>query len=193
MNSSVIRHVRFFLRTVAAVSAVMIVCALSAVSTAAENSVPAAVGRGESFWWQKEYRDLCTLVEDAPGHTKSTSYRTGPGGRDVVSVVLTNKPGEGMILKMTLPKGALFDSDLMEAPAEVSFAVVTIRDHDLDGMLDDFRIEPSKSPANREAMTKDGFIKYKTHRDYEVILFQWTVGIGYAVNRFLHNIDSPFP
>ena len=49
---------------------------------------------------------------------------------------------------------------------------ITIRDHDLDGLPDDFNIEVGGKPLNKEELTEDGFIKFRNSSEHEAILMQ---------------------
>lgn len=150
---------------------------------------------GARVWWQDEYQALCGFVERSPGHMITTSYTTMSGARDRVRLILIKRDTGGMVLKMRLPGGALFDRDLAAGSAgnAAEIYTITMRDNDLDGMLDDFKIEPPAMPSTGKELNRGDFIRYRHDRDHEFILLQWTMGIGYAVNHFLHGVDSPFP
>ncbi len=70
--------------------------------------------------------------------------------------------------------------------------MLTIRDNNSDGKPDDFIIVPGKPPPTA-SMTNDGFIKIQDTAEYKSIFIQWTLGICFSVNHFLHCIDSAYP
>ena len=150
---------------------------------------------GQAIWWMPEYPDLIKVVSAADNASLATSYRTGLGGKSRVNLSIYKKPKGGLILKLKAPKEAMFTADPKtgeKIPSKVA-PVVTIRDHNLDGIPDDFNIEPSGAPLYEEEFTKDGFIKFRDSPDHQSILVQWIVGIGFSVNHFLHKIDSALP
>jgi hypothetical protein len=150
---------------------------------------------GQAIWWMSEYPDLIEVVSVADNASLSTSYRTGPSGKGRVKLSLHKKPSGGLILKTVLPKEAIFRVDPKTGkriPSKVK-PVMIIRDHDLDGIPDDFNVEPSGEPVYEEEFTKDGFIKFRNSPDHQGILLHWILGIGFSVNHFLYNIDSAMP
>ena len=152
-------------------------------------------GSAQPVWWMSEYPDLIKVVSAADNASLASSYRTGPGGKSRVNLSIYKKPKGGLILKLKAPKGAMFTTDPKtgeKIPSKVA-PVLTIRDHNLDGIPDDFNIEPSGVPLYEEEFTKDGFIKFRDSPDHQSILVQWIVGIGFLVNHFLHKIDSALP
>jgi hypothetical protein len=149
----------------------------------------------QSFWWQSEYKDLIKAINIAKNASLSTSYRTGPGGKSQVKLSLLKKPAGSLILKVELPKEAIPSIDPKTGemiPSKVN-PILTIRDHNLDGIPDDFNKEPSGKPLYEEEFTKDGFTKFRNSPDHQVILILWSVGIGYSINYFLHGVDSAKP
>jgi len=56
-------------------------------------------------------------------------------------------------------------------------------------------MEPSGEAVYKEELTEDGFIKFRNTSEHQSILLQWSVGIGFAINHFLHGhgIDSAMP
>lgn len=152
-------------------------------------------GSAQPVWWMSEYSDLIKVVSAADNASLATSYRTGPGGKSRMNLSIYKKPKGGLILKLKAPKQAIFSVDPKtgeKIPSEAA-PVVTIRDHDLDGMPDDFNMEPLDKTFYEEEITKDGYIKFRNSPDHQVILMQWWVGIGFCVNHFLHNVDSAMP
>lgn len=147
------------------------------------------------LWWQSEYPALVKAVSSADNSSLSTSYRTGPDGRSQVKLLLLKEPSDGLVFKIELPEEAIFSIDLKtrkNIPSE-TVHVITIRDHNLDGMLDDFDREPSGGSVYKEERTKDGFIKFRNTPEHQSILIAWSLGIGFSVNHFLHGVDSAVP
>jgi len=54
-------------------------------------------------------------------------------------------------------------------------------------------MEPSGEPLYEETVTEDGFIKFRSGPDHQSIWTQWSIGIGYSVNHFIHGFDSASP
>lgn len=108
---------------------------------------------------------------------------------------MLKEPSDGLVLKIEIPKEAIFSIDPKtgkEIPSEV-VNIITIRDNDLDGMPDDFEWKPSGEPIYKEELTKDGFIKFRKTPEHQIILMQWSLGIGFSINHFLHGINSAMP
>ncbi len=148
----------------------------------------------QGFWWISDYPELLKQVGNAPNHNLKTSYRTGPDGRERVNLSVLKKESAGLVLQVRPPKQSLVTLDEKtgkKIPAKTD-PIITIRDHNLDGMPDDFKIEPGYPPKNA-VLTKDGFMIFKYNDEERVMLMQWVVGIGFCINHFLYNVDSVFP
>jgi len=149
----------------------------------------------QDLWWQSEYPTLVKTVSSADNFSLLTSYRTGPGGHSQVKLLLLKEPSDGLVLKIELPDEAIFSIDQKtgkKIPSETA-PTITIRDHNLDGIPDDFNMEPAGKPVYKEELTADGFIKFRNIPEHQSILMQWSVGIGFSINHFLHGIDSAMP
>lgn len=148
-----------------------------------------------SIWWLSEYPLLIKAVEKANKSTLTTTYRTGPNLSATGKYELYKKPNAGIIFKSILPKEAIVSVDPKTGDTKQSEKnpAIIIRDHNLDGIPDDFKMEPKGTPLYKEVLTKDGFIKYRNSPEHQVILMQWVIAIGYSINHFLHGIDSPMP
>ena len=149
----------------------------------------------QELWWQGEYPALIRAVDGTANSSLSTSYRTGPGGRSTVRLLLSKTRADSLVLEMEFPREAMVSGDPnrgVKTPSETP-PRITIRDHNLDGMPDDFNIEPAGQPVYKEEFTEDGFVKFRDSSEHQAILVQWSVGIGYSVNHFLHGIDSAVP
>jgi len=141
-------------------------------------------------WWVSEYPALIEAVEKARDNTLSTSYMSGPNLTSKVEFFLSKKPNNGLVLKIKLPKEAMYSVDPKtgeKIPSETTHIII-IRDHDLDGLPDDFQMEGE--PVHKEKFTDDGFTIYRDDPQHQVILAQWAIGIGYSTNYFLHGVDS---
>jgi len=151
--------------------------------------------RGMNDWWIAEYPALVRAVEAATNGTLRTSYRTGQDGKAKVELTLIRKRKGGLTLRSNLPPQAIFSIDPKTGQRIPSSTrpVIIIRDHDDDGVPDDFNMEPAGESVFRETVTKDGFIKFRSDPDHQSIWVQWSVGIGYSVNHFLHGVDSALP
>jgi len=120
---------------------------------------------------------------------------TGPNLTSKVELYLSKKADNELVLKTTLPQKATFSVDPKtgeKRPSETP-PVIIIRDHDLDGLPDDFHMEPSGTPLYKEQFSADGFIKYRDSPEHQVILLQWIIGIKYATNYFLHGVRWSIP
>lgn len=148
-----------------------------------------------SIWWHSEYPSLITKVETTKNHMLTTTYKTGPNLSAEGKYEISKIPKKGIVFKSLLPKEALVSVDPKtgNTKAGANRPQVIIRDHDLDGIPDDFTMEPKGTPLYNEKLTKDGFIRYRNSPDHQVILMQWVIGIGYSINHFLHGVDSPMP
>lgn len=156
---------------------------------------PAITSLKQDLWWQSEYPVLVKTVNKANNSSLSTTYKTGPEGSSQLNLFLLKKPSDGMVLKIDLPKDAIFSIDQKSGRkiASETASIITIRDHNLDGIPDDFNMEPSGEPVYNEELTEDGFIKFRNTPEHQSILVLWSVGIGFAINHFLHGIDSAMP
>lgn len=147
----------------------------------------------QNDWWISEYPALIEAVEQASDNTLSTSYMTGPNLTSKVEFFLSKKPDNGLVLKIILPKEAVFSVDHKtgeELPSETT-PIIIIRDHDLDGLPDDFQMEGAS--IYKERYTNDGFTIYRDAPEHQFILAQWVIVIGYSTNYFLHEVDSYRP
>ena len=148
-----------------------------------------------NLWWQAEYPALINAVADTDSSSLSTSYRTGPGGSSWVRVLLLKQVDGGLVLTIELPREAVsnIEPETGERMSSEAEPRITIRDHNLDGMPDDFNMEPAGIPVYREELTEDGFIRFRDSSEHQAILMQWSIAIGYSINHFLHGIDSAMP
>jgi len=142
--------------------------------------------------WLAEYPALIEAVEKADSNQLSTSYTVLADGTSKVELLLSKTTDKGFILTMKLPKGVQSSIDLNTGEKVRSDVAPTIiiRDHNLDGLPDDFQIEPSGQPLYKEKVTDDGFIIYRDDPEHHVILAQWAIGVGYSINYFLHGRSS---
>ncbi len=148
-----------------------------------------------SFWWLPEYPSLIKKIETSKNHVLTTTYKTGPNLSAEGKYEILKIHPKGIVFKSILSKEAIvsFDPKTGNIEASANRTKIIIRDHDLDGIPDDFTMEPKGTPLYNEKLTKDGFIKYRNSPEHQFILMQWVLGIGYSINHFLHGIDSPMP
>lgn len=143
-----------------------------------------------------EYANLVKAVENAPGATLTTSYRTGPTGRQLAIVTLSRREGQGLVLVSALPEEAVKTVDPATgrlAPGTKAWQI-TMLDQDLDGQPDYFRMGPGGEPADPEdKLTKGGLVRLRNSAEHQVIKAVWKMDIGYCINHFLHGVDSPPP
>ena len=151
-------------------------------------------------WWSPEYPALVIAIDATPGRLLATSYRSGSQGeREIKLFVLMVLDGT-LILRTELPPESMFTIDPetgKQIPGTVSVAL-TIRDHDLDGTLDDFHfkvgdVEAQPDSSSGEELTLDGFVKFRDIPDHQFVLVKWVLGIGFCINHFLHGVDSALP
>jgi hypothetical protein len=147
----------------------------------------------QRLWWLSDYPNLIHKIDNATKKSLSTSWKTGPEGQSVVYLTLSKK-GNSLLMEMKLPKQAFVTRDEKTGNALPSSEtpIIVMRDHNQDGYPDDFSITPGY-PSKNAILTEDGFIKIQQREEYESILMQWMVGIGYSVNEFLYGIKSPYP
>jgi hypothetical protein len=146
----------------------------------------------QNKWWLAEYPALIEAVEKAGNSQLSTSYTVLADGTSKVELLLSKTADKGFILTMKLPKGVQFsiDPNTGEKVQSDVAPTIIIRDHNLDGLPDDFQIKPSGQPLYKEKVTNDGFIIYRDDPEHHVILAQWAIGIEYSMNYFLHGHSS---
>lgn len=142
--------------------------------------------------WLTEYPALIKAVEKADSSQLSTSYTVLADGTSKVELLLSKTADKGFILTMKLPRGvqSSIDPNTGEKVQGDVAPTIIIRDHDLDGLPDDFKIEPSGQPLFKEKVTDEGFIIYRDAPEHHVILAQWAIGVGYSINYFLHGRGS---
>lgn len=150
------------------------------------------------FWWIAEYKDLVRKLDAEKKTLWEHSYKTGANSERVVQLILLRAP-DRMVLATVLPKDSYFAIDekgSKRIPASDAPIIITIRDHDFDGIPDDFHdsfaAASEQTPKGAE-ITKDGFIKFKRIPDFEIYSIKWSIGIGYAVNYFLNGLNSAYP
>lgn len=144
------------------------------------------------FWWKAEYRDLVQKVDQSQDSSLSTPCKFGPNDSMKMELSLSKDPENGFILRMNYPKGAMFSVDQQTGEMEPSETdrLMIIRDHDLDAIPDDFY---QSSGIYGKEISEDDFIPFNNRPYYRAILIQWSMGIGYAVNYHLHNVESALP
>jgi hypothetical protein len=148
----------------------------------------------EKAWWLAEYRQLNAVLDRAGGKL-SAHYRTGPGGQGMVNIELKRGPNEGLTLVVDAPPQSVksLDEKTGQLVPQDHRNVFTFRDVDLDGMPDQVRMEPEGKPISQESFTEDGFMRVRDSADHTALLVQWTIGLGYCTNHFLHGKESAFP
>jgi len=145
-------------------------------------------------WWLPEYKQLNDALDQAGG-TLSASYRVGPSGTSYVGVKLARGPGKGLILALDVPPEAIKSVDPKTGKTESAKerSVWTFRDHNLDGMPDDVLVKLFQDPIFQESFTSDGYMVVRDSVDHTAILGQWTIGLAFCTNHFLHGKDSVLP
>jgi len=148
----------------------------------------------ERAWWLPYYLQLNSFVDKAGG-TLSTSYRVGPGGSSDVGIQIKRGQIKTFLLEMTLPPEAIvfIDPDTGEKRRGKDRTVWTFRDHDLDGIPDDFFSKSFRKPISGESYTDDGFMIIRDSSDHSTILMQWFIGLAFSTNHFLYGKDSVYP
>lgn len=150
-----------------------------------------------NFWWLSEFKDLVGAIDRSKNTSLSTSYMTGASGQDEAKLSLQKNDKGSLILTNRLPKKAIPTKDEKTGdmkPSRVN-PMFIIRDHNLDGIPDDYIVEPKDKFLyhGESALTKDGFIKIRNVPEEQTILTAWSVAIGYSINHFLHGINSALP
>jgi hypothetical protein len=148
----------------------------------------------EKAWWLTEYGQLNATLDRAGGKL-SASYRTGPEGQGIVNIQLIRAPNRGLILFVDAPPQSVksLDEQTGQLVPQTHRNVFTFRDVNLDGIPDHVRMEPAGAPISQEAFTDDGFMRVRDSVDHTAVLVQWSIGIGYCTNHFLHDKESAFP
>lgn len=147
----------------------------------------------QRIWWLSEYPKLVQKIDNSPSKQLETSYGTGPEGQSKVNLKLTRR-GNDIVLEVMLPKKAIVSHDKKNnamIPLSETTKII-MRDHDQDGVLDNFLMVPG-TPSPGTSLTTDGYIKYEPKEEYQGIFIQWLVGIGYSINHFVHGINSAYP
>ena len=148
----------------------------------------------EKAWWLPEYPRL-NAVLDQTGGSLSASYRVGPKGTSHVEVQLLQEPKKSLTLILDLPPGAVISADPNTGktkPGEERI-IMTYRDHDLDGIPDDVFSKSFGEPIWKETLTNDGFMRIRDSVDHTAFLIQWTIGLAFSTNHFLHGKNSVSP
>lgn len=99
-------------------------------------------------WWKTEYSALIHAEGTINNRMLSTNYRTGPSCEAEVKLTLISKVNDGQTLKLNLPFQAILSIGPKTGERKPSsiLPVITIRDHNEDGIPDDFNMEPSGEP-----------------------------------------------
>ncbi len=145
-------------------------------------------------WWLKDYSELNNTLDSAKGQL-TASYRSGPGGAAKVNLSLERGPGLALTLTIDSPPQALVTQDPRTGRMITSErrTVFTFRDRDLDGMPDEVLEQPKGEPLSREALAADGFMVIRDSADHRAYFVQWSIGMAFATNHFLHGKDSVYP
>lgn len=157
------------------------------------NEAAPNTANAQSIWWLSEYPKLIQKIDDSPSKNLESSYATGPEGQQKVNLKLISREN-AFILELMLPKQAIVSNDkknntMVPSPQPLK---IIMRDHDRDGLLDNFLIVPG-TPSPGTSLTPDGYIEFEPKEEYQGIFVQWMVGIGFSINHFLHGIDSAYP
>ena len=112
-----------------------------------------------------------------------------------MKILLVTTPFHGLILTADLPREATrsLDPKTGELKPRETRSILTFRDLDLDGVPDEFKVEPRGELLYEEELTDDGFVKFRNSSEHQSILTLWSVSIGFSINHFLHGIDSALP
>jgi hypothetical protein len=148
----------------------------------------------KNLWWLQEYPHLIELLKRSPNQTLKASYNTGPQGDQLVSIEISLMSNKSFVLEMKLPKHAVVTVDPntgKSIPVSID-PIVKMRDNDLDGILDEFKMQPGRPPEG-VPITQDGYMVFRNTKDYEAIFLQWVFSVGYSVNHFLHGRESALP
>ncbi len=144
----------------------------------------------ETTWWKAEYEALGSAVDSANGKLVC-SFRTGPAGADSIVISLLRGSEKSLILILQLPSGAIKTANPND-PTEVEYTI-TMRDHNFDGKPDDVLVSPEVEFVFKESITTDGFVKLRDSKDHESFFSEWSIGVAFATNHFLHQNDSVSP
>ena len=142
----------------------------------------------QNFHWLSKYPALIKVVKESPGSTLTTSYTPVKfwHGKPKIEVHVTNN--RSLVLKMEMPRAALFTIDPntgRRIPAKQK-PIFIARDHNLDGLPDDYYIKNAGSPPDNVKYTSDGFIELDNKQDNEAILIPWSSGIEIAIKRLIY-------
>lgn len=140
-------------------------------------------------WWIGEYPTLLDKVNKTKDKSLSLTYKTGPEGKQTVNLSL-NLTDKGLVLDEILPKEAKFTIDEKTGKKQYEGnSEIFIRDYNLDGTADDFKMKGAG--LYESETTTDGFAKIKNTEEFKIFNTQWSIGIGYFTNYFLHGVTSP--
>jgi len=150
-----------------------------------------------NLWWLSEFKDLVRAIDRSKNTSLSTSYMAGPNGQDEVKLSLQKNDKGSLVLTNRLPKKAMStrDEETGEMKSSKINPIFIIRDHNFDGIPDDYIMEPKDKFIyhGESELTKDGFIKIREVSEDLMILTLWSNAIAYSVNHFLHGINSSLP
>ena len=148
----------------------------------------------EKAWWLPEYAQLNAALDKASG-ALSASYRVGPKGTSHVRVQLERGTGKSLNLILDLPPEAVVSADPSKGKTLPSKEriIIKFRDHDLDGIPDDVFSKSFGESIAKEKFTNDGFLHIRDSVDHTAFLAQWTIGLAFSSNHFLHDKDSVSP
>ena len=136
----------------------------------------------QQFWWISEYQELIQTIDKGKDAYLSTSYKVGPKGQSKVKLLLYKMIKGTFILEVELPKEAMvsLDPKTGKTIAGKDNPIITIRDHNLDGIPDDYLIEPEEKfkYSGKSELTENGFVIIRNAPEDRSILIQWNVAIG---------------
>lgn len=146
--------------------------------------VLAQVASAQSYWWQAEYAHLLRSLSSAPGKQLQTSFDVRDGKQ--VNLELRQLANQSVLLVFDAPGESVLHQDSAGnwvRGTGRNFIFVT--DTDRNGTPDIFTSGPSRdNQSSPERISVS---------DHQAIVVTWGIGIGYAVNWFLHKVSSATP
>ena len=154
---------------------------------------PAPAVRASDAWWASHYADLFQAVDNSERGSLRASYRAGPTGDATVSVAL-HMTADGGVVQVVIPEGALSVSNGSGALGPVDSAVlVTMRDHDFDGIPDDYRHDDGASLGYDGRLAEKQFTELTSSPEHQGIMAVWHVAVSFCVNYFLDGVNTALP
>jgi hypothetical protein len=126
-----------------------------------------------------EFPGLIRRLREAPAQTLHLTYRPEDYEGELAQLTLSLEEG-GFFMRLELPSDA-FVTETGDPSLGGERPVVLMRDHDIDGTMDDFRVPGLTPTGGVSGLSDDGFLRYVGSQEQQVFGFMWDHGIAFAV------------